>query len=234
MQSNCVLFSSVPMTNGRLTSHHSHSQQKTKQNKKLSLLKKQEKRSPITWLRGKMRGRGSVWSTSSEKTTWWRPWKSWSFTVTCFWRASASFSPWSKSRGAPALLQCKPTSSRQTLFIGCHYFCCLLSFPPPLQSNRELDAGLQEAVSTLLWVGPRLQSDVIELKVVSTVRTWRIADACPGLSLGPVLTLSSRNFSFRWRSSYLINIARSTPSSAGQTRLEQSMTGYLLAAHEFI
>lgn len=50
-------------------------------------------------------------------------------------------------------------------------FLLLVVLSPPLQSNRELDAGLQEAVSTLLWVGPRLQSDVIELKVVSTVRT---------------------------------------------------------------
>lgn len=35
--------------------------------------------------------------------------------------------------------------------------------------NRELDPGLQEAVSTLIWAAPRLQSDVCELKVVSSV-----------------------------------------------------------------
>lgn len=42
MQSNCVLFSSVPMTNGRLTSHHSHSQQQQQQ-KKAELAQKARK-----------------------------------------------------------------------------------------------------------------------------------------------------------------------------------------------
>lgn len=41
MQSNCVLFSSVPMTNGRLTSHHPHSQQQQK--KKAELAQKARK-----------------------------------------------------------------------------------------------------------------------------------------------------------------------------------------------
>lgn len=31
---------------------------------------------------------------------------------------------------------------------------------------RELDPGLQEAVSTLIWAAPRLQSEVTELKIV--------------------------------------------------------------------
>lgn len=34
---------------------------------------------------------------------------------------------------------------------------------------RELDPGLQEAVSTLIWAAPRLQTEVSELKVVSTI-----------------------------------------------------------------
>lgn len=34
---------------------------------------------------------------------------------------------------------------------------------------RELDSGLAEAVSTLIWAAPRLQSEVAELKIVSSV-----------------------------------------------------------------
>ncbi|XP_053094239.1 IST1 homolog isoform X4 [Pangasianodon hypophthalmus] len=36
-----------------------------------------------------------------------------------------------------------------------------------IQSMKELDPGLQEAVSTLIWAAPRLQSEVAELKIVS-------------------------------------------------------------------
>lgn len=36
-------------------------------------------------------------------------------------------------------------------------------------SIRQLDAGLEEAVSTLIWATPRLQTEVLELKVVSTI-----------------------------------------------------------------
>ncbi|XP_034047887.1 IST1 homolog isoform X2 [Thalassophryne amazonica] len=36
-----------------------------------------------------------------------------------------------------------------------------------IQSMKELDPGLQEAVSTLIWAAPRLQTEVSELKVVS-------------------------------------------------------------------
>ncbi|MCI4383205.1 hypothetical protein PGIGA_G00023620 [Pangasianodon gigas] len=36
-----------------------------------------------------------------------------------------------------------------------------------IQSMKELDPGLQEAVSTLIWAAPRLQSEVTELKIVS-------------------------------------------------------------------
>ncbi|XP_061526515.1 IST1 homolog isoform X2 [Phycodurus eques] len=36
-----------------------------------------------------------------------------------------------------------------------------------IQSMKELDPGLQEAVSTLIWAAPRLQSEVTELKLVS-------------------------------------------------------------------
>ncbi|KAL4630276.1 hypothetical protein GN956_G16106 [Arapaima gigas] len=36
-----------------------------------------------------------------------------------------------------------------------------------IQSLKQLDPGLQEAVSTLIWAAPRLQSEVTELKIVS-------------------------------------------------------------------
>ncbi|XP_036391721.1 IST1 homolog isoform X4 [Megalops cyprinoides] len=36
-----------------------------------------------------------------------------------------------------------------------------------IQSMKELDPGLQEAVSTLIWAAPRLQTEVSELKIVS-------------------------------------------------------------------
>ncbi|XP_007887495.1 IST1 homolog isoform X1 [Callorhinchus milii] len=36
-----------------------------------------------------------------------------------------------------------------------------------IQSMKELDPGLGESVSTLIWAAPRLQSEVTELKVVS-------------------------------------------------------------------
>ena len=45
--------------------------------------------------------------------------------------------------------------------------------PPPL--IRELDSGLAESVSTLIWAAPRLQSEVAELKIVSTTS---FSDAC--------------------------------------------------------
>ncbi|KAJ8247312.1 hypothetical protein GJAV_G00244860 [Gymnothorax javanicus] len=36
-----------------------------------------------------------------------------------------------------------------------------------IQSMKELDPGLQEAVSTLIWAAPRLQTEVCELRIVS-------------------------------------------------------------------
>uniref|UniRef100_A0A4W2GYJ0 IST1 homolog n=1 Tax=Bos indicus x Bos taurus TaxID=30522 RepID=A0A4W2GYJ0_BOBOX len=36
-----------------------------------------------------------------------------------------------------------------------------------IQSMRELDSGLAESVSTLIWAAPRLQSEVAELKIVA-------------------------------------------------------------------
>lgn len=108
-----------------------------------------------------------------------------------------------------------------------------LTIKLPVCSNRELDAGLQEAVSTLIWAAPRLQSDVAELKVVSTVWMQQSGDniinvSCPCISFGRVLTLFLLNASFRYQISCAQNIARSMASCAGQTRLAPSMTGYFL------
>jgi len=38
-----------------------------------------------------------------------------------------------------------------------------------IQQMKELDAGIAEPVSSLVWVCPRLQSDVAELKVISDI-----------------------------------------------------------------
>lgn len=46
-------------------------------------------------------------------------------------------------------------------------FVVFLPNPFSVSPIRELDPGLQEAVSTLIWAAPRLQSEVSELKTVS-------------------------------------------------------------------
>lgn len=47
---------------------------------------------------------------------------------------------------------------------------------------KDLDDGIAEAVSSIIWVAPRLQADVVELKVVSDMLTSKYgkpyADAC--------------------------------------------------------
>lgn len=47
---------------------------------------------------------------------------------------------------------------------------------------KELDEGIAEAVSSIIWVAPRLQSDVAELKVISDMLTSKygrpFAEAC--------------------------------------------------------
>lgn len=42
-----------------------------------------------------------------------------------------------------------------------------------LQQMKELDEGIAEPVSTLIWVAPRLQSDVEELKVIADILTTK-------------------------------------------------------------
>jgi len=61
---------------------------------------------------------------------------------------------------------------------------------------RELDPGLQEAVSTLIWAAPRLQAEVTELRTVSTVEMNMVLVALPtilnnSIPIVPVLTVES-------------------------------------------
>ncbi|XP_044751621.1 IST1 homolog isoform X1 [Coccinella septempunctata] len=62
-------------------------------------------------------------------------------------------------------------------------YCDLLLARFGLVTNmKELDEGISEAVSSLIWVAPRLQSDCNELKVISDLLTAKyginFADAC--------------------------------------------------------
>jgi vacuolar protein sorting-associated protein IST1 len=62
-------------------------------------------------------------------------------------------------------------------------FCDLILARIGLVSQlKELDDGIAEAVSSIIWVAPRLQADVPELKVVSDILTQKygkpFADAC--------------------------------------------------------
>ena len=51
-----------------------------------------------------------------------------------------------------------------------------------IQQMKTLDDGLSEAISSLIWVAPRLQTDVQELKVISDLLTYKYgkpyAQAC--------------------------------------------------------
>ena len=55
---------------------------------------------------------------------------------------------------------------------------------------RELDAGLEEAISSIIWATPRLQSDVQEFKAVSEEFSRKygkeFAQACRANSLSNV------------------------------------------------
>ena len=42
-----------------------------------------------------------------------------------------------------------------------------------IQQEKEMDGGLAEAVSSLIWVAPRLQSDCQELKVIADLFTHK-------------------------------------------------------------
>lgn len=42
-----------------------------------------------------------------------------------------------------------------------------------IEQVKTLDDGLAEAVSSLLWVAPRMQTDINELKIVSDLLTQK-------------------------------------------------------------
>lgn len=42
-----------------------------------------------------------------------------------------------------------------------------------IEQVKTLDDGLAEAISSLLWVAPRMQTDISELKVVSDLLTQK-------------------------------------------------------------
>lgn len=50
-----------------------------------------------------------------------------------------------------------------------HSYCysCLNFF------SRDLDEGLAEAISSLIWAAPRLQTDVAELKIIADQLTLK-------------------------------------------------------------
>lgn len=46
-----------------------------------------------------------------------------------------------------------------------------------VQQIKELDDGISEAVSSIIWITPRLQADVPELKIVSDILTSKYGKA---------------------------------------------------------
>ncbi|BFZ24848.1 hypothetical protein BsWGS_27887 [Bradybaena similaris] len=59
-----------------------------------------------------------------------------------------------------------------------------------IQTQKELDPGLEEAIATIIWATPRLQADVQELKAVTEEFTLKyskeFAQACRGNNLSNV------------------------------------------------
>lgn len=52
-----------------------------------------------------------------------------------------------------------------------------------LDSHRDLDEGMAEAVSSLIWAAPRLQTDVAELKVIADQLTLKFGKPYGQVSL---------------------------------------------------
>jgi len=70
-------------------------------------------------------------------------------------------------------------------------FCdLLLARMGLIQQMKALDEGIEEAINTVLWAAPRLQVDVLELKVIADQLTAKygkpFADACREDQLGKV------------------------------------------------
>lgn len=59
-----------------------------------------------------------------------------------------------------------------------------------LTQMKNLDEGLAESVSSILWAAPRLQAEVQELKIISDILTYKFgkqyADACRSDNIGTI------------------------------------------------
>ncbi|KAJ8673938.1 hypothetical protein QAD02_005200 [Eretmocerus hayati] len=86
-----------------------------------------------------------------------------------------------------------------------------------IQQMKTLDDGLAEAISTVLWAAPRLQTDVQEMKVISDILTAKYgrqyADACREESLQTISEKVKHKMSVQSPSKllvekYLIEIAK--------------------------
>lgn len=79
------------------------------------------------------------------------------------------------------LLQIGPFISHILLHVSGYSFYCLFL-------SREIDPGLEEAIATLIWATPRLQTDVQELKSIADELTAKYGKEfgqqcrCNGLS----------------------------------------------------
>ena len=87
-----------------------------------------------------------------------------------------------------------------------------------IQQMKTLDEGLAEAISSLIWVSPRMQSDVQELKIVEDLLSAKYgkpyAQACKENSVGTVSVKLMHKLSVQAPpkitvEKYLIEIARS-------------------------
>jgi len=82
---------------------------------------------------------------------------------------------------------------------------------------RELDDGLAEAIASMIWIAPRMQSDAAELKLISDQLTLKYgkqyAEACRDNSIEKVSPKLMQKMSVQAPSKllvekYLIEIAR--------------------------
>lgn len=53
-----------------------------------------------------------------------------------------------------------------------------------MDSGRDLDEGMAEAVSSLIWAAPRLQTDVAELKVIADQLTLKFGKPYSQVGVG--------------------------------------------------
>lgn len=71
-------------------------------------------------------------------------------------------------------------------------------------SGRDLDEGMAEAVSSLIWAAPRLQTDVAELKIIADQLTLKFGKpygqvSAEDLRMGLFYLLITRKFNEKER-----------------------------------